>query len=250
MEIARQPEIIDLTGSSPSVPVRFLGLTLDRDKDASTHPRSPGTAANGKKKPRKKKKNRSQSDENSQDNTVATMKEPFLEPKERSSAPKPPNASHTNRPRRSSPRPEDTSQLFFIDVTPVSMPPPVILPQPQTRENPQTSKLLLPSHVAVFEKEPLQILSPSQKEIGEEDYIEYLEFDEHRVNITLIFDSIEALTLLQDIPRYYEDKSKDENKLSKLVCKNCGAEGEHKTIACPVIVVRISSIGFAPIHYY
>ncbi|KAF8627200.1 hypothetical protein AX15_004517 [Amanita polypyramis BW_CC] len=221
METPKRPEIIDLTGPSPSKPPKFIDLTLQRDDGAtspSKHSRSSGRAAStedGKKKPRRRRKKKSLCDENSQSNTPAATREPTAEPVERKSTR---NASHTNHPRRTSPHPEDTSQPFFIDVTPVSIPS-TVLSQHEIREDPQTSKLLLPSHVAVFEDDSVQIIPPSQREIGEEDYIEYLEFGEHK-----------------DIPRYFEDQSKGENKPGRLVCKNCGAEGEHKTIACPVII--------------
>ncbi|KAK2466194.1 hypothetical protein APHAL10511_001836 [Amanita phalloides] len=108
------------------------------------------------------------------------------------------------------------SQLFFIDATPVPIPPP-ILPQSQDEQQPDT--LLLPAHVAVFGHEPVEIPQLSQKELGEDAYIEYLVYDDHK-----------------DVPRYFEDQNRDEIKHSRLVCKHCGAEGDHKTSACTVII--------------
>lgn len=36
----------------------------------------------------------------------------------------------------------------------------------------------------------------------------------------------------------YFDEHADDTKPSKFVCKNCGAEGQHKTYECPVQIVR------------
>ena len=38
--------------------------------------------------------------------------------------------------------------------------------------------------------------------------------------------------------RRYFDPESDED-LTTIVCKHCGAEGDHKTSACPVIIVGI-----------
>lgn len=41
----------------------------------------------------------------------------------------------------------------------------------------------------------------------------------------------------------YFDQVDEEDKVSKpktIVCKNCGAEGEHKTYECPVLIVSMS----------
>lgn len=37
--------------------------------------------------------------------------------------------------------------------------------------------------------------------------------------------------------RYFDEQA-DDTKPSRYVCKNCGAEGQHKTYECPVQIVR------------
>jgi hypothetical protein len=41
--------------------------------------------------------------------------------------------------------------------------------------------------------------------------------------------------------RYFDEVDQD-NKPTRFVCKNCGAEGEHKTIDCPVQIVCVSHV--------
>jgi hypothetical protein len=41
--------------------------------------------------------------------------------------------------------------------------------------------------------------------------------------------------------RYFDPDSSDNDQKNVLVvCKHCGAEGDHKTNACPVIIVSCS----------
>ena len=45
--------------------------------------------------------------------------------------------------------------------------------------------------------------------------------------------------------RYFEDQNDAERKAAaapKKVCKHCGAEGEHETRDCPVIIVSLSIV--------
>ena len=43
----------------------------------------------------------------------------------------------------------------------------------------------------------------------------------------------------QNVPRYYDQLPDQTAALDRTVCKNCGAEGEHKTSACQVQIVSI-----------
>lgn len=45
------------------------------------------------------------------------------------------------------------------------------------------------------------------------------------------------MTFVQGAVRYFDEHA-DDTKPSKFVCKNCGAEGQHKTYECPVQIVR------------
>lgn len=46
---------------------------------------------------------------------------------------------------------------------------------------------------------------------------------------------------LKGVVRYF-DATDEDSKPTKFVCKNCGAEGEHKTFECPVQIVRTSLV--------
>jgi protein AIR1/2 len=220
-----EPEIIDLTDSSPSPP-NFVDLTEDHVEDANAAP-TP-SAENGMKKSRKRKKKKVRTAENGQASTVTAASTENMPNNSSAEA----GAASTSTSRR-----DDTS-LYFIDVIPVPLPP-IAQAQPETQES-QPDTLLLPAHVAVFGNDSIPIVPLTQKELGEEDYIEYLAYDDYKASSWTV-SAPPTLTPIQDTPRYFEDQSKEEAKHNKVVCKNCGAEGEHKTSACPIIVVCLVS---------
>ena len=155
-----EPEIIDLTESSPSPP-NFVDLT----EDANPAP-TPGM-----KKVRKRKKKKVRTTENSQASTVPAASTENM----------PDSSVKADAASTSASRRDDTS-LYFIDVIPVPLPPPIIAQaQPETQES-QSDTLLLPAHVAVFGNDSIQIVPPTQKELGEEDYIEYLAYDDYKAS--------------------------------------------------------------------
>jgi hypothetical protein len=43
------------------------------------------------------------------------------------------------------------------------------------------------------------------------------------------------------IVRYFEKQEEDPSKATKVVCKHCGAKGEHKTFECPILIVSAHS---------
>jgi hypothetical protein len=47
------------------------------------------------------------------------------------------------------------------------------------------------------------------------------------------------------ITRYFEEVAV-ESMPTRLVCKHCGAEGEHKTRECTVLIVRINLLSQSP----
>jgi hypothetical protein len=90
------------------------------------------------------------------------------------------------------PSPCGPSELFFIDVKPtliadaVATSPgkdPLVHP-PEIKT--ETPALLLPAHVSVLSQErnaiPLKMLSPTYSDSESDDYIEYLEYDNRKVN--------------------------------------------------------------------
>ncbi|KAK0486956.1 hypothetical protein EDD18DRAFT_1192592 [Armillaria luteobubalina] len=126
----------------------------------------------------------------------------------------------SERRRRSSPSghslgPLDDSQLFFLDLEPVAVQS-VAEKTTKVDEEGGSPKLLLPSHVQVLGSVPVEILPPSSTDSGDEDYIDYLDYDDRK-----------------GLVRYFDAP---EDKAAKTVCKNCGAEGEHTTYKCPVII--------------
>ncbi|OCH94536.1 hypothetical protein OBBRIDRAFT_823464 [Obba rivulosa] len=135
----------------------------------------------------------------------------------------------------------DTDGLFFIDTKPVALPSAGKLAAPELRTDAAStngvglSGLLLPPHVSVFSGgedkesaeavEPVRLPSPDS---DEEDHIQFLDYDDDRraPGMVRYFD-----------PATEEDaEAKAKAKASRVVCKNCGAEGEHKTWECPVLI--------------
>lgn len=42
---------------------------------------------------------------------------------------------------------------------------------------------------------------------------------------------------VQHMTRYYDEPKDESEVLTRTVCKKCGAEGDHKTFACTVLIV-------------
>ncbi|KAG7449223.1 uncharacterized protein BT62DRAFT_929198 [Guyanagaster necrorhizus] len=127
----------------------------------------------------------------------------------------PSSERHAPKSRSRSPGSLDNSKLFYFDLAPVVLPN-IIDKVAKTDEEDGPSKLLLPSHVQVLGSVPVEILPPSPSDFEDEDYIDYLDYDDRK-----------------GLVRYFE---KPEDKSTKVVCKNCGAEGEHTTYKCPVMI--------------
>ncbi len=180
METER-PEIIDLTDESPT-PQNFVDLTSDHEVAV---PPNSAPSEDGKKKHRKRKKKKTRTTENGQASVFTPTSTENMS-----------NAASTSTSRR-----QDSSQLYFIDITPVPLPSPIAVQPPlETRES-QTDTLLLPAHVAVFGNEHIQIVSLPQKEIGEEDYIEYLAYDDQKASNFADFSAPQRLKYSSRISR-------------------------------------------------
>ncbi|TFY50624.1 hypothetical protein EVG20_g11416 [Dentipellis fragilis] len=115
---------------------------------------------------------------------------------------------------------DDPSSLFVIDTAPVQVPvnftfrdaaagpsKPASTVTEEKADAAATSALFLPAHAPEPDSES-------------ESYIEYLDYDDRTAPGML---------------RYFAEPSTDA-KQSKFVCKNCGAENEHKTYECPVLI--------------
>jgi hypothetical protein len=89
---------------------------------------------------------------------------------------------HSPSPRQPpSPRsPTDSTPLFFVDVEPVPFSAVHDL-NPSTIPDELGDKLLLPAHVSVFGLAPVEILPTSNAGLDDEDYIEYLDYDDRKV---------------------------------------------------------------------
>jgi protein AIR1/2 len=114
-----------------------------------------------------------------------------------------------------------------------------------------SSRLLLPAHVSVLNtgansgKIPIKIITPPE---FVEDYIEYLDYDDFKVGYLLYLPQ-RCHAYTQPLPfrqaagvvRYFDEESQEPQK-PKIVCKNCGAAGEHKTADCPIQIVMHTAL--------
>ncbi|KZV75371.1 hypothetical protein PENSPDRAFT_647167 [Peniophora sp. CONT] len=148
-----------------------------------------------------------------------------------------------NKSARSSPAPApapvsatpNLDDLFFVDTAPAPIPQdlaffdakPASAPSSSSSteesayvKTPETPALLLPAHVSVLAEnangKPIEIIRPpSPLSEGEdvEGFIQILDYDDRPT----------------DLARYFE---KPEDEKRRVVCKRCGAEGEHTTGEC------------------
>ncbi|KAI0920785.1 hypothetical protein AcW1_005039 [Taiwanofungus camphoratus] len=127
---------------------------------------------------------------------------------------------------------DDGASLFYIDVKPAELQANAQLPDSKLSDGgdklaEEEPALLLPAHVSVFSEngvDPAEILPPSNLDAEDESYIEYLDYDDDRRAPGTV--------------RYFEEAVEEAKapKPKTVVCKNCGAEGEHKTYECPVLI--------------
>ncbi|KAF5370095.1 hypothetical protein D9758_001061 [Tetrapyrgos nigripes] len=102
---------------------------------------------------------------------------------------------------------------WCIDLEPQQIQAP---PSPPPPTQSSQSRLLLPAHVSVFGSVPVEILPPDV----EQDYIEYLDYGGR-----------------DELPttRYFE-RPEEPKQPTVLVCKHCGAKGDHVAKDCPVVI--------------
>lgn len=124
-------------------------------------------------------------------------------------------ARQRKRTKTDKPKPQDDDQnLFVLDSQPAEVPSHLALKAPIVES--KESTLLLPEHVIVLD-ENVEILRPPTPEKMDDDFeVEYLSFAD---------DSTRGM------PRYF---APEEDMKRTIVCKNCGAEGDHDTRSCTV----------------
>ncbi|KAH7914314.1 hypothetical protein BJ138DRAFT_1057110 [Hygrophoropsis aurantiaca] len=225
MPASKDLEVIDLTRSSPPPPEPII--ILDED-DTPTSTSAPDSKPR-RRTPRKRRKRR------------ATETNDGIETSTRTSRNQSPSGSG-GRDAHRSPRPQspttsngtqleptDEPGLFFFDATPVPVPETAKLSDEHEQPTPsggESDALLLPAHVSILHTTingaiPVQILPPETPDSDEDDYIEYLDYEDRKA---------------PGLVRYFEAEAEEaaQAKPTRFVCKNCGAEGEHKTYECPV----------------
>ncbi|KAK7049536.1 hypothetical protein VNI00_005567 [Paramarasmius palmivorus] len=144
--------------------------------------------------------------------------------------------------------------LYFIDLTPEAN---VLEEEDDSLKNSEDKKiedqqenhdsnlqpaLLLPSHVSVLGSLPVQnIPTPPLPSDASDDYIEFLDYGGPS---NVRYPQRQRLLNVEDydqdtgLVRYFEtQEEKDQsNTPTVIVCKRCGAKGDHKASNCPVII--------------
>ncbi|KAF4619285.1 hypothetical protein D9613_005100 [Agrocybe pediades] len=118
---------------------------------------------------------------------------------------------------------EDAGSMFFIDIAPAPIPSTQLAINEKKADeiNGAPSKLLVPAHVTVLGSTPVEIIPPDlSSDSDDEDFIEYFEAYDHT----------------KHTQRYFHEPTDEPAPPTWTVCKNCGAEAQHKTSACPVQV--------------
>ena len=133
-----------------------------------------------------------------------------------------------------------TVMPFFIDVAPsLEVDPQTLYTAPSIKDSQKDDeqKLLLPSHVTVFGDSPVEIIPVAPTE-EDADFIDYLDYDDSKV---LVYQNVckRLLIVKQNTLRYYDEVPTEEKAIERAICKKCGAQGQHKTAGCPVMIVSV-----------
>ncbi|KAH9960467.1 hypothetical protein BC827DRAFT_1207950 [Russula dissimulans] len=252
-------EIIDLTDTPPAINDEAETVPEIEDYDTDADPETNITRATRKRKNGEIRKVRSGQLESraeslerghaqpgdgaelqAADEAQANNREPTRKKKKRRS-----KRSNKEKDQDSAPSSRDDTQhqhdalsalddekLFYVDTGPALVPAGITFDsagdakasQPTTQPSGPTMTpipLLLPAHVSVLDHRddlPVQIVQPADSD--SESYIEYLDYDDR---------------LAPDMARYFEPPA-EEQKQARFVCKRCGAESEHRTNECPVLI--------------
>ncbi|KAI5982470.1 hypothetical protein EDD15DRAFT_2180818 [Pisolithus albus] len=137
---------------------------------------------------------------------------------------------HSRGPRLNFEVAADDSQLFYFDAVAVPVPDfinPEYARQPSDVPSEDCSqdehKLLLPSHVSLLAPstdgaDPIEVIPPPIVN-SDDDYIDFSEYEDRSIRSDC---------------RYYLCTNFSQG--SRTCCKNCGAEGKHKTFEYPVLI--------------
>lgn len=203
--MATQVEIIDLTSPKPVVQD-----ILDSESDLVEAPAAQPSAA---QEPRKKKTRRSKraslnpstSTPGSRDSRASSRAgdaetpstEPRAKRKRRDESPPEESGAQpmSRRVRREMERENakeqkrddrelDEGELFIIDLTPMPIPSLVVSATNAADSTAETTaKLLVPAHVTVLGSTPVEIIKPLDESEKDEDFINYLDYDDSKVSI-------------------------------------------------------------------
>jgi len=130
---------------------------------------------------------------------------------------------------------DNDDELFFVDLTPIEHPPTSQAVLPVTRKN-----LLLPQHVTVLSGTSVELeVQPLSDE--DDDFIDYVDYEDAKVRIRILRRPNTPHGVYQAAARYFHQSSDEITSANRLVCKNCGEEGLHKTSACRIQIVSSST---------
>jgi protein AIR1/2 len=251
---ASDDAVIDLALSSPPGPSQAHGPPAD-SADASAKP-----------KRKKKKKRVSEPVTDAGAGTSGTTREEgeVDEPEGKKKRKRPRAAPSEERTRslerrraRRSPSLEiDDAALFFVDVARGAAAAaaaaagteraaaPAGGTGPGDARSKEPASLLLPGHVSVLPSAngsavPVQIITEDSAS-EEDDFIELIQYDDRQVRDPGTCGTCSEAHFRGQVAgmvRYFESQEDDASKAAKIVCKHCGAKGEHKTFECNVLIV-------------
>lgn len=216
-------EIIDLTADS-SKPIEISSA----EEDLSTPTPTQDLPSNEKGR-RNRKKKRSKRPITEQAGTSASTRN-AADGAQRGEEKECDNAQSGTPPEVAA----EDSQLFYFDAVAVPVPDfinPEYARQPTDTPSEDCSqdehKLLLPSHVSLLAPstdgaDPIEVIPPPIVD-SDDDYIDFLEYEDRRAPGLVRYFEVEADGTTQARPSIFK-------------CKNCGAEGKHKTFECPVLI--------------
>ena len=238
-------EIIDLT-VSPSRPE-----VIEISSDQETPGRRIRTQENKKREKKRKKTPNGLASDSGIGSSAQPSRAPSHSPEtgNKHSDVNDPSTPHPTKPQTLHSIPSSTIDvpgLFFFDAVAAFVTVEDFSPTPEpTESNGDCSKLLLPSHVAVSCDDGsivAEVIPPPKTSSDDEDYIEYLDYEDRKVG-SVVFAIYHIHNKLRfkapGLVRYFEVEGEEggQSRPSLFKCKNCGAEGDHKSFECPIQIV-------------
>ncbi|KAG6854799.1 hypothetical protein C0991_001226 [Blastosporella zonata] len=225
-----KPEVIDVDeATDATIPTPASMAAPDRERKRSRRKKRKRTLAEGESTP-SAAQTRETSPEEGEIECKKTRKENLIDSSLPVSGKGPQRPSEKNERHHiplpipsTSTRSKDTGKenIFFIDVEPVPLPAAVLFPSTSTATRETSNELLLPVHVSVFGAEPAEILAPERGEL-DDDYIDYLDFDDSSRNIA----------------RYFDDPLPESSKHSRTECPTLWRLYEYLTEEARCLLLR------------